>query len=266
MRRGWLWLVTVVYIVYIVVPMILLFVGSFGNTWTNTLLPSGLTGRWYVQVWSDPTFRKAFWTSLLVSFASVATCVIIGTPLAYAVASAASRGVGLATRIVYLLPIAAPPIVLGFGYLLVFSSATMPFLGMTWLLIGGHVVLCLPYFLQTLVGDIRHLGLGQLELAAESLGASFMRRFFDVVLPALRHSLISGSIMVAALSIGEFQLSNFIAGFLNRTYPIVLLQAFYGATGFACAATIVLLVLALLAALGGTLTARGAAAARGASA
>ena len=53
--------------------------------------------------------------------------------------------------------------------------------------------------------------------------------------------------MVAALSIGEFQLSNLVAGFLTRPYPVVLLQAFYGATGFACAATVVLLALALTA-------------------
>ena len=62
--------------------------------------------------------------------------------------------------------------------------------------------------------------------------------------------------MVAALSIGEFQFSNLVAGFLNRTYPVVLLQAFYGATGFACAATVILLSLALLASISGAWSAR----------
>jgi len=63
---------------------------------------------------------------------------------------------------------------------------------------------------------------------------------------------------VAALSIGEFQFSNLVAGFLNRTYPIVLLQAFYGATGAACAATVILLLLALSASIAGAITARSA--------
>jgi putative spermidine/putrescine transport system permease protein len=62
--------------------------------------------------------------------------------------------------------------------------------------------------------------------------------------------------MVAALSTGEFQVSNLIASFQNRTYPVVLLQAFYGATGFACAATVVLLLLAVCAAASSTLTTR----------
>ena len=53
-------------------------------------------------------------------------------------------------------------------------------------------------------------------------------------------------------------MSNLVAGFLSRPYPVVLLQAFYGATGFACAATVILLVLALGAAATGALTARSA--------
>jgi putative spermidine/putrescine transport system permease protein len=122
-------------------------------------------------------------------------------------------------------------------------------------LIGGHVILTLPYLLQTLVGDMRHLRLAELETAAESLGGSFASRMFDIVLPSLRHSLTSGTIVVAALSIGEFQLSNLVAGFLTRPYPVVLLQAFYGATGFACAATVILLVLALLASVSSGLAA-----------
>jgi putative spermidine/putrescine transport system permease protein len=256
--------ITALYLGYLLTPMLLLLVGSVGATWSNTLLPTdGLTSRWFLQVWHDRSFRLAFITSLQVAGATVALCAILGAPLAYAVASSGHRGVRLAARITYLLPVAAPPIVLAFGLMLVFSSDTLPFLGATWVLIGGHVVLCLPYLLHSLVADMRHLDLPAQETAAEALGGGFWRRFFDVVLPALRHSLLSGSVMVAALSIGEFQLSNLIAGFLNRTYPVVLLQAFYGATGFACAATVVLLALALIAAISGALAARGASGAKG---
>ena len=258
--------VTGVYLAYLFLPMALLLIGSFGDSWFNTLLPTGFSGRWYEAVWDDRSFQRAFRVSLEVASATCAITAAVGLPLAYAVYRAASRGVRAMARIVYLLPIAVPPLVLAFGFVLVFSSDELPYLGSLWVLIGGHVVLTLPYLLQALVGDMRHLRLAELEAAAESLGASFASRFFDVVLPALRHSLASGLIMVAALSIGEFQLSNLVAGFLTRPYPVVLLQAFYGATGFACAATVILLALALAASVGGALTARGAAAARSAAA
>jgi putative spermidine/putrescine transport system permease protein len=250
-------IVTILYLLYLAAPILLLALGSFGEVWTNSLLPSGFSLRWYEQVWSDPSFRRAFGVSLLVCGATCAVTAAIGLPLAYAIYSAASRGVRVAARVLYLLPVAAPPLVLGFGFILVFSSDTLPFLGTTWLLIAGHVVLTLPYLMQTMVADMRHLDLASLEAAAVSLGAGFRARLFDVVVPSLRHSLASGLIMVAALSIGEFQLSNLIAGFLSRPYPVVLLQAFYGATGFACAGTMVLLTLAFTAALGSAAAGRG---------
>ena len=81
----------------------------------------------------------------------------------------------------------------------------MPWLGSIWLLIAGHIVLWLPYFLQTVVSDMQRLGLRALEDAAESLGSTALQRFFHIVLPALRHSILSGLIIVTALSIGEFQ-------------------------------------------------------------
>jgi putative spermidine/putrescine transport system permease protein len=110
------------------------------------------------------------------------------------------------------------------------------------------VVLTLPYLVGTLLGDMDRLGIAGMERVAETLGAGFWQRFRDIVIPSLRYSLLSGLMMVTAISIGEFQISNLVAGFLSRTYPVVLLQAFYGATGLACAATVVLIFLALMAA------------------
>jgi putative spermidine/putrescine transport system permease protein len=252
--------VVVVYLAYLLLPIALLVIGSVGDTWSGTLLPAGLTGRWYAALLADRSFRLAFWVSLTVAGAACVAGAVLCVPLAYAIHHAASRGVRAAARIAYLLPIAAPPLVLAFGYLLVFSSDTLPYLGDWWVLAGGHLVLTMPYLLATLTADMRHLGLARLERAAASLGAGFLRTAFTIVLPCLRHSLATGLVMVAAISIGEFQLSNLVAGVLTRPYPVLLLQAFYNATGFACAATVLLLALAVLAAAGGALTGRGAAA------
>ena len=248
--------VTAAYLAYLAAPIALLVAGSLGDLWLNSLLPQGFTVRWYLEVAADPTFRRAFATSLLVAAVTAAACVAIGLPLAYAVFRTPSRRLRAAARLFCQLPVAMPALVLAFGFILVFSSDTLPWLGTTWLLIAGHVVLWLPYFLQTVLADMQRLGLGVLKDAAESLGSSPTQRFFHIVLPLLRISVFSGLVVVVALSIGEFQFSNLVAGFLNRTYPVVLLQAFYGATGFACAATVILLALALTASVTGAVAAR----------
>ena len=247
--------VTAAYLLYLFAPIILLLVGSFGETWTNSLLPSGITTRWYLELANDSSFQRAFFASLKVVAAVCAINTLITVPLAYAIHTGAHAGIGMAVRISTLMPIAAPELVLAFGFILVFSSDTLPWLGSIWLLIAGHVVLTMPYLLNTLLADMRGLALTDIERTAAALGAGFWQRFVDVVLPSMRYSLLSGLITVTAISIGEFQFSNLVAGFLNRTYPILLLQAFYGATGFACAATVILLGLAMTAGIASAITA-----------
>jgi len=241
--------VVVLFALYLLLPIMLLVIGSTGQSWTNTLLPTGLTGHWYVDLVADRSFRRAFAISLTVALACCALNAVLGVPLAYALHHRARAGRGLLARLVMLMPIAVPALTLGFGYIAVFGGATLPWLGTLWLMILAHAVLTLPYLLQTLLADLRHLDLSTLEACAATFGATPARQFLTVVLPNLRHSLFAGLVMVAALSIGEFQISNLIAGFRYRNYPVVLLQAFYGASGFACAATVVLLVLAVAATL-----------------
>lgn len=249
-------IIALAYLIFLAAPVLLLALGSFGESWSNTLLPTGFTGRWYVELASDPSFRRAFVTSLQIVGTTCVLNVLIGLPLAYAIQAGARGGVRLAARLVTLMPVAVPELVLAFGFILVFSSDALPWLGSFWLLAAGHLVLTLPYTVTALVADMEQLRLDEYEHAAATLGASFPARLRDVTLPLLRTSLMSSMLTVAALSIGEFQLSNLVAGFLSRTYPVVLLQAFYGATGFACAATVVLLILAALASLTSSLTAQ----------
>lgn len=251
-------LVTVFYLIFLAAPILLLLVGSFGEVWSNTLLPQGFTWRWYQEIAADPSFRRAFVTSLQVVLATCLLNVVVGLPLAYAIHSAAHRGIRFAVRLAALMPVAAPELVLAFGFILVFSSDALPWLGSFWLLVAAHLVLTLPYSVTTLLADMEQMRLADYESVAASLGAGFRQRLRDVVVPLLGASLMSSLLTVAALSIGEFQISNLISGFLSRPYPVVLLQAFYGATGFACAATVVLLVLAALASVASSLTARAA--------
>src|SRR6185312_8805544 len=157
MRPMFLRWVTAGYLAFLIVPIALLLVGSFGELWLNTLLPTGFTTHWYRNVASDPSFRRAFAASLAVVAIACSACALIGLPLAYAVFHTESRRIRALTRVLYQLPVALPPLVLAFGFILVFSSDSLPWLGSIWLLAAGHVVLTLPYFLQAVVSDMQRL-------------------------------------------------------------------------------------------------------------
>ncbi len=85
--------ITAFYLVYLAIPIALLVVGSFGDLWLNTLLPTGFTLQWYADVAADPSFRRAFVASLAVAAIACAACVAIGLPLAYAIFRARSAAV-----------------------------------------------------------------------------------------------------------------------------------------------------------------------------
>ncbi|MGH7057234.1 MAG: hypothetical protein ACREFZ_05035 [Acetobacteraceae bacterium] len=69
--------------------MAMLLVGSFGKTWTNTLLPHGVTLHWYTQLLGDPSFRHAFQVSLEVTSLTCVAVTLLATPLAYALYASA---------------------------------------------------------------------------------------------------------------------------------------------------------------------------------
>jgi putative spermidine/putrescine transport system permease protein len=100
--------ITAAYLAYLGAPIVLLVVGSFGELWLNTLLPSGLTSRWYLEVAADPSFRRAFGSSLAVAVATGAACLVIGLPLAYAIFRTRHPAVRSLARALYLLPVALP--------------------------------------------------------------------------------------------------------------------------------------------------------------
>ena len=123
MKLRW---VTLGYLVYLAMPIALLVIGSFGDLWLNTLLPKGLTTRWYEEVMADPSFRRAFASSLFVAASTAALCVLLGLPLAYAILHTTNPRVRALVRILYQLPVALPALVLAFGFILVFFLRHAP--------------------------------------------------------------------------------------------------------------------------------------------
>ena len=69
----------VVYLLFaiLLLPLAGTLVYSIASSWSATILPSGFTFKWYIQLWSDPRFLHAFGQSLLVCVgALVLSCLL----------------------------------------------------------------------------------------------------------------------------------------------------------------------------------------------
>lgn len=231
---------------YVLAPLLLIFAGSFGEKWFGTLLPAGFTLKWYADLFSKTMYVRAMTMSLLVACLTVVFNGIIGICSVYAVSVIGKKWLRRAFDFIILLPIAIPPVVMGLGLVQAFNWKAFSLVGTWQLLLGAHLVYTLPFMLRPLMANMDMLNWTVLEEAGTSLGASPLFLAARILVPNLAPGLLSGAIMTFAMSLGEFQLAVMVTGSASQTYPVVLYQAFYVSTGFACAATTLLVLFSIL--------------------
>lgn len=238
------------YFAYVLVPILLLLAGSFGERWFSTLLPEGFTLKWYVDLFTNPMYTKAIGRSLLVAVLTALINAGVAIPAVYAVHTLNLRWLRNLYDSVILLPIAVPPIVMGLGLIQSFNWPGFSLVGTWQLLLGAHIVYTLPFTLRPIMANMEMIQWNVLEEAGMSLGAGMPLLFRRVLVPNLMPGILSGALMTFAMSLGEFQLAVMLTSSNSQTYPVVLYQAFYVSTGFACSATMVLIVTSLFTLLG----------------
>ena len=115
-----------------------------------------------------------------------------------------------------------------------------------FLRLGGEVGLkfSLPFMILTLVGVIRGID-PSLEEAARSLGASRRRAFFRVTLPMSMPGILSGSLLVFALSISSYIVPALMGGFRVGVLPIHIFQQVAESARFQFGATIAVILFLL---------------------
>jgi putative spermidine/putrescine transport system permease protein len=123
-----------------------------------------------------------------------------------------------------LLPFVIPAIILVFGLIRVYSSPiNVPFseitilqpltnfkVGTNILIIGGYMVLGLPYMYRSVDTGMRTVDIRTLTEAAQSLGASWYVIISRVILPNIRTALLSGALLTFAIVVGEVVLASFL--------------------------------------------------------
>ncbi|HVO15136.1 MAG TPA: ABC transporter permease subunit [Alphaproteobacteria bacterium] len=185
-------------------------------------LKSGLTLRWVAQVWD--LYSETIYLSLQIALTCLAATLVLGVPLAYVLA----RQRGWLARLIeelLVVPLAVPGLAIALGLLL--SYGEFKAFRTSWLFIlVGHVLFTLPFMVRAVLAVLMSIDLKTLEEGAASLGASFGRRFFSVVLPNCRSGILAGALMVATLSIGEFNLTWMLHTPLTKTLPVGLADSY----------------------------------------
>ncbi|MDP2245048.1 ABC transporter permease [Pseudomonas sp.] len=213
----------IVYALFIILllPLLGTLLYSLSTSWSASILPSGLTFKWYLALWSDARFLAAFGRSLLICFAAMALALILILPLLFVVNYHFPRLDGL-MNVLILLPFAIPPVVSSVGLMQLFAGGPLPILGTPWILIGTYFTIALPFMYRAISNNLQAINLRDLMDAAHLLGASTWRAAFMVVLPNLRKGLMVSVFLSFSFLFGEFVFANLLVGSRYETLQVYL--------------------------------------------
>jgi spermidine/putrescine transport system permease protein len=218
LRRNALPIYAGLAVAYMLIPIVVIAVFSFGDTPKDKLtfgLNNGFTFEYWETVFSLRQLNEAFFTSLRLAAFSTAIATVIGTLLALALVRHRFFG-RRAANLLIVIPMATPEVVIGAALLSMFIYYSFA-LGFTTLLLA-HVMFSISFVVvvvrSRLIGFDRHL-----EEAAADLGATPLTAFRTVTLPLLAPGVIAAALLAFALSIDDFVISNFNSG-TTVTFPL----------------------------------------------
>ncbi|MGC1852289.1 MAG: ABC transporter permease [Solirubrobacterales bacterium] len=218
LRRNALPIYACVAVAYMLIPIVVIAVFSFGDTPKGKLtfgLDNGFTTEYWSSAFSLPELNEALLTSLRLAALATAISTAIGTLMAIALVRHRFHG-RRAANLLIVIPMATPEVVIGASLLSMFIYYSFA-LGFSTLLIA-HVMFSISFVVvvvrSRLIGFDRHL-----EEAAADLGATPLATFRTVTLPLLAPGIMAAALLAFALSIDDFVISNFNSG-TTVTFPL----------------------------------------------
>lgn len=198
-------------------------------------------------IWEDSLYRDSYLYSLRIATLTTLAALVIGYPLAYAMAAAPRRWQGILVVLV-ILPFWTSFLIRVYAWigilrpegLLDMALAALGFGGEPLRLMNtqasvliGMVYSYLPFMVLPLFTTLQKLDRSLLEAAAD-LGATPLRAFLSVTLPLSLPGVLAGSALVFIPCVGEFVIPDLLGGpdtimigkvlwtefFSNRDWPL----------------------------------------------
>src|SRR3954447_24858756 len=210
------------------------------------------------RILSDSDALTALRLSLVSATAATGISIVLGVPLAWALARVRVRGIS-ALRALVTLPLVLPPVVGGVALLLALGrrgligqhldrwfGITLPFTAPG--VIVAETFVAMPFLVIAVEGAFRGADRG-LEEAAATLGASRLTVFRRITLPLISPSLVAGAVLCWARALGEFGATITFAGNfpgVTQTMPLKVYLALESDPQAAIALSLVLLAVSVL--------------------
>jgi putrescine transport system permease protein len=213
----------------------------------------------FMMVAEDDLYLSALLNSLQVAFICTLLCLLVGYPMAYAIATAPERW-----RIILLMLIVLPFwtsfLIRVYAWIGILKPNGLLNDALIWLglidtpltilhtqtaIYIGVVYSYLPFMILPLYANLTRLDPSLLEAAAD-LGCRPMRAFLRVTLPLSMAGIVAGSMLVFIPVVGEFVIPDLLGGPESLMVGKLLWTEFFSNKDWPLASALAILLLALL--------------------
>jgi putrescine transport system permease protein len=213
----------------------------------------------YIRVFTDPSniYINAFLSSIKIAAISTVFAILIGYPMAYAIARASDRWRNILLMLVilpfwtsFLLRVyALSGFLRGQGVinntLAVFGLGPLTMMQTDFAVYVGIVYCYLPFFILPLYTNLVKLDPALLEASAD-LGARPIRTFLSITLPLSMPGVIAGAMLVFIPAIGEYVIPSMLGGPGTQMIGRVLWDEFSSKNNWPRAAALAITMLVIV--------------------
>ncbi|MGG8469030.1 MULTISPECIES: putrescine ABC transporter permease PotH [Rahnella] len=228
-------------------------------SWSDGMLDIALNIANYIGLTQDPLYIDAYLQSLQVAAISTLLCLLIGYPLAWAVAHSRTS-----TRNILLLLVILPSwtsfLIRVYAWIGILKDNGVLNNVLLWLHVIdqplvilhtnlavyiGIVYSYLPFMVLPIYTALTRMDYSLVE-AAQDLGARPMKTFFKVIMPLTKGGIIAGSMLVFIPAVGEYVIPELLGGPDSNMIGRVLWQEFFNNRDWPVASAVAVVMLLLL--------------------
>lgn len=208
----------VLFMVFLLAPLVVLVVFAFDDSTTATLPLEGWTTHWFSEAFTNGQLTNALVRSATIAAVAAVIATALGLMASVGLTSDRLRLRSL-TVASLMLPLVVPYISLAVGLVILLQAIAVQ-TSLTAVVLG-HVVIALPFAILVLLPRLRTLDPSMNE-AARDLGAGDLTAFRLITLPLLGPALVSSFLISFVTSFDEFAIASFLAPAGQPTYPVFL--------------------------------------------
>jgi putrescine transport system permease protein len=248
-------------IVFFLLPFALVLAIALGTNAPDSAPPVelGLSLQNFALLFTDDLYVAAWLSSLRIAAIATLVCLLLGYPMAYAIARAAPRRRPLLLMLV-ILPFWTSFLIRVYAWMGLLAEngilnqvlrwsglASDPgtILGTEWAVQLGIVYAYLPFMVLPLYASLEKLDTSLLEAAAD-LGAKPFAAFLTVTLPLSLPGIVAGCLLVFIPAVGEFVIPDLLGGTDTLMIGKVLWDEFFTNADWPLASAVAICLLVLL--------------------